>query len=402
MKPVYVTGVGAVSACGIGAEALWAAARDGISAVRPIVFPDIARQQVHAAAALAEADLEEVWKAGDPRTQDRVSALALAAAREAVAQAGLTPGDLGHRCCVIVGSGFGGAQTIDRNSRTFWQQPATRLDPFSVPKIMPNAPASWISMEFGANGPAFCVSSACSSASQAIGFGLQMLRAGTADVAIVGGVEALLVPSGFRAWEILRVMSPTLCRPFSQGRDGMVLGDGAGILVLETEDRARARGTTPLARLAGFATNSDARDLLRPDAAMAACCMREAIADAGLSEADIGYVNAHGTGTVANDANEGEALRSVFGDECRKLAISSTKPVHGHTLGAAGAIEAIVALGALRDGIAPPTLNFAAADPKIGIEPLHGTARRFSGAACLSNSFAFGGINACLVFSRGD
>lgn len=402
MNRVFVTGTGAVSACGIGSGTLWAAVRDGLTGVRRVEFPDILKQQVHNAAAVSQADFQTVWQVGNPRLQDRVSALALYAAREAAAQAGLTVKDYGSGCGVVVGTGYGSADTIDRNARGFERDQKLRLDPFAIPKIMTNAPASWISMDFGIHGPTLCVSTACSSGSQAIGLAAQMIRAGIIDRAIAGGTEALLVPTAFRAWEALRVMTPDLCRPFSEGRDGMVLGEGAGIVVLEAESSAKARGATALGELAGYATNSDALDLLRPDPKRAEACMREAIADAGLTPDDIAYVNAHGTGTVANDISEAAALRAVFGDRLDGLPVSSTKPVHGHAIGAAGALELIASLSALREQTVPPTINFKGVDPKIGLDPVSEGARQFAGDACMSNSFAFGGINACLVLKRLD
>jgi nodulation protein E len=265
---------------------------------------------------------------------------------------------------------------------------------------MTNAAASWTAMEFGVTGPTLCISTACASATQSIGLAMQMVRAGIVERCIAGGAEALLAAAVFRAWEVLRVMTPTLCRPFSQGRDGMMLGEGAAMLVLETEEAALARGAPILAEIAGYGTTSDAGDLLRPDPAGAAAAMAAAIADAGLAPADIGYVNAHGTGTVANEQSETEALRRVFGQDLAGLAVSSTKPIHGHALGAVGAIEMIVAINALRERIAPPTINFLGVDDKLGIDPVGNVARPFSGDAVMSNSFAFGGINASLVARR--
>jgi nodulation protein E len=400
LNRVVVTGMGAVTACGTGADRLWAAARDGASAARTVEFPENLRQTIKKAAALAPEDVEQAWQGGKPRMQDRVTAIALAAAREAVAQAGLAEADFGAGCGVVVGSGYGGAHTNDLNIRLFGADPLARCDPMSIPKIMTSAAASWVGMEFGATGPTLCISTACASGTQAIGLGMQLIRAGIVERCIAGGTEALIVPAVFRAWEVLRVMTPTLCRPFSRGRDGMMLGEGAAIVVLESETAARQRGATVLAELAGYGTTGDAGDLLRSDPAGPAASMTAALADAGLEPAEIGYVNAHGTGTVANEQAETEALRRVFGPHLADLAVSSTKPVHGHALGAVGAIEFIVAICALRERIAPPTINFLGIDEALGIDPVANVARPFSGDACLSNSFAFGGINASLVARR--
>lgn len=397
MNRVVITGMGAVSACGLGVDRLWAAARDGISGVGLIEFPAMPRQMVKQAAKIPDEDIQAIWAQAKPRMQDRVTAIALAAARQAVAQSGLQPEDFGTACGVVVGSGYGGAETNDKNMADFVRNPSGRMDPMSIPKIMTNAPASWLSMEFGARGATLCVSTACSSATQSIGIAAQMIRHGMLQRCLAGGSEALLVPSVFRAWELLRVMSITKCRPFSEGRDGMVLGEGAGIIVLESLESAQARGATIIAELAGYGTTGDANDLLRPDPRGAADCMAAAISNAGLTPSDIAYVNAHGTGTVANEHSETEALKTVFGAHLADMLVSSTKPIHGHALGAAGAIELIVTVKALCEQIAPPTINFARVDARLGIDPVANTARSFAGSACLSNSFAFGGVNASLV-----
>lgn len=402
MRRVVITGAGAVTACGNGREALWSAAREGRSCVSRVVFKRNPRQNVHYAAPVCEDVWQKVAGTGKPRFQDRISMLALAAAREAAGQAGLEPTDFGPRCGVVIGSGFGGAQTLDHNYHSFSVDPRIRVDPFSIPKIMNNAPASWVSMEMKATGPLYCISTACSSGAQSIGLGAQLIASGMVDRCLAGGAEALLVDTVFAAWEALHVMTSTLCRPFSKDRDGMVLGDGAGVVVLESEEAAKARGAPILAVLAGYGTNSDAGDLLRPDPAGSRACMEQAIASSGLDAASVGHVNAHGTGTIANDIAEAEALRSVFAKGLGDLKVSSTKPVHGHALGAGGAMEFIVTLEALRAQLAPPTLNFLAEDPKIGFRPVHGGARSFAAPAALSNSFAFGGINASLLLALPD
>ena len=400
MKRVVITGMGAVSACGLGADRLWQAARDGLSGVGPIAFESMPRQQVKNAASISPEDIAAVWASAKPRAQDRVTAIALAAAREAVAQSGLVPDQLGPSCGVIIGCGYGGAETNDRNVTAFARDPLARVDPMSIPKIMTNAPASWVGMEFGARGMTMCISTACSSATQSIGMAALMIRHGLLTRCIAGGSEALLAPSVFRAWEVLRVMTAGLCRPFSEGRDGMVIGEGAGIFVLESLESAQERGATIIAEIAGYGTTGDAGDLLRPDPAGAAAAMTAAIADAGLTPADVAYVNAHGTGTVANEASETQALRSVFGQRLETTLVSSTKPIHGHALGAAGALEFLITVKALVEQVAPPTINFSAVDPSLGIDPVANVARAFVGDACMSNSFAFGGVNASLVARR--
>ncbi|MEQ9692937.1 beta-ketoacyl-[acyl-carrier-protein] synthase family protein [Shimia sp. SDUM112013] len=401
MKRVVVTGLGAVSACGFGAETLIAAALAGESGVRAVHFDRLDKQRVNEAAVLTEDDKAKVAElTGHNRMRDPVANYALVAAREAVAQAGLGEDDFGDRCGTIIGSGFGGGKTVDDNYWAFWSGSKVRLDPMAVPKIMNNAAASWVSMEFGATGPLYCPATACSSASQAVGLAFQLLRAGAIDRCLAGGSEACLEAGGFRVWELLRVMTADKNRPFSKDRNGMTLGEGAGVLVLETLDSAEARGADILCEIVGYGTNSDAGDLLRPDPERAAACMALALAESGLDASDIGYVNAHGTGTVANDVTEVSALRQVFGEDLDGLEVSSTKPVHGHALGAAGALELVVTIGALRAGMAPPTINFTEVDPKIGLDPVANTARPISGKAAMSNSLAFGGINASLIVAK--
>ena len=400
MKRVVVTGLGAVSACGIGVSALWDACREGRSAVRDFRLPELKKQMVTNAGFMSQEDMATVWADKKPRFQDRVAAMALHAAAEAVGQAGLGPEHFGSRCGVVVGSGVGGSETIQRNALIFVQDPLARVDPFAVPKVMANASASWIAMEYGATGPMLCISTACASATQSVGLGVSLIRSGQLDRCIVGGSEAQLSATTFRAWEAMRVMTQGLCRPFSKGRDGMSLGDGAGILILESEEAALSRGAKILGEIAGFASNCDAIDLLRPNAERAAECMNAALADAGVEPSRVGYVNAHGTATVANDRSEGEALRTVFGAGLDRILVSSTKPVHGHALGASGALELIVSIQALREGIAPPTVNFLEPDPDIGIDPVSGGPTPFAGEVALSNSFAFGGVNATIVVAR--
>ncbi|MBU4530972.1 MAG: beta-ketoacyl-[acyl-carrier-protein] synthase family protein [Hoeflea sp.] len=401
MKRVVITGTGAISACGIGAEALWTAARDGRSGVRQTLFPTLKRQVILEAAPISGADYQIALSTTNPRFQDRVSAIAQIAAGEAIDQAGLGVADFGERCAVSIGAGFGGAQTMDENYHRLLAEGGSRkIDPMCVPKIMTNAPASWIAMKWGIKGPSYCISTACSSASQSIGLGAMLVASGTVDRCIAGGAEALLVPGVFASWEAMHVMTNDKCRPFSRNRTGMVLGDGAAMFVLESLESALARGSKILAEFAGYGTTNDAGDLLRPDRDGAARSMRMALDHGRLEPTQIGYVNAHGTGTIANDLNETLALRDVFGDRFAEMLISSTKPIHGHALGAGGALELLITLKALEEQIAPPTINFIDVDPKLGFEPVPNVARPFDADVVLSNSFAFGGVNASLALKR--
>jgi nodulation protein E len=263
---------------------------------------------------------------------------------------------------------------------------------------MHNAPASHLSIRHGLTGPVLAVSSACASANHAMGLALQQIRHGVADVMLTGGSEAMLCFGGVKAWEGLRVLSPDACRPFSLGRKGMVIGDGAGVLVFEAEEHARARGAPILAGVAGFGMTADAGDIVAPDPQGAARAMRSALDDAGLSPADVGYINAHGTGTLVNDRSETAAILKVFGGE--PPPVSSTKAMHGHAIGATGALEAIACILALTEGVLPPTIGFQAPDPDCALDIVPNRARMASVDAVLSNAFAFGGLNAVMAFTR--
>jgi nodulation protein E len=326
----------------------------------------------------------------DPFTQ-----FSIVAADEAVAQAGFAGKDIGGpRTAVVIGTGIGGAHTIDDNAYDEYRL-EKKPEALTVPRLIPSAAPTTLGMRFGAKGPTFSLASACSSAAQAIGEAFEMLRAGRADRAIAGGAEACVINGSMRAWEALRVLTPDRCRPFSAKRNGMTLGEGAAIFVLETLEAAQARGATPLCELAGYGTTSDAFDPLRADVEGPARSMRLALESAGLAPGDIDYLNAHGTATYANDITESEAMRAVFGD--RPPPVSSTKPIHGHALGASGGLELAVTISALREGVAPPTINFLEPDPKCPVDPIPNEARKMPIRAALSNSFAFGGINATLA-----
>jgi len=399
---VWITGMGSVSASGVGADLLWQAARAGRTAVGPVEFTRPSNNRVKIAAQARDFTPAVHPLAASLANMDRFAQMAMVATVEALMQAGLLtdpaqkPDRMGARTAVIIGTGLGGAVTMDDQHYRFYVE-QKRADPMGIPRGMTNAAASLVSAHCGATGPVFAVSSACSSATQSIGIGALLIRAGIVDRAIVGGSEALITPSFFAAWEALRVLSPDACRPFSRKRNGMVLGEGAGVFILETAALARARGAPALAELAGYGTTADAFDIVRPDSIGAEAAMRAAIADAGLAAEDIDYVNAHGTGTVANDVTEAAALGRVFGARLPQVAISSTKPVHGHALGAAGALEMVVTVMALREQIAPPTIHCEEPDPACPIDMVANGPRPMRIRAAMTNSFAFGGINAVLI-----
>ena len=402
---VVITGMGAISALGLGAAPLWRGMVEARSGIAPLVSPDPEVEiRMKVGATVPGFDPAQHFQSGRLALLDRVSQFTLVAAREAVSQAGIdfARGGTGARTAVVVGTGVGGELTRDEGSRRIYRDRAERVHPMSIVRIMPNAPASQVSMEFGLSGPTFAVASACASSNHALAQAALMIRHGLADYALAGGTEACFSLSGIRAWEAMRVLADDTCRPFSAQRRGLVLGEGAGMFVLESLEHARHRNAAILAELAGFGMGADASDIVAPSSDGAANAMRLALADAGLEPPQVGYINAHGTGTAANDPTETRAIRQVFGTHADRLAVTSTKAVHGHALGAAGALELIAALGALREGIVPPTANFLAADPECDLDYVPNIARRAQVNAVLSNSFAFGGLNAVLALTRCD
>ncbi|HEY8585418.1 MAG TPA: beta-ketoacyl-[acyl-carrier-protein] synthase family protein [Rhodanobacter sp.] len=402
-RRVMITGMGAVSPLGVGAETLWRGLREGRSAIGPLRHPDAARLRVKVAAQVPESfDPSAGIDERTLPTLDRTSAFAMHAAREAIAQSGLDfrQGRLGSRTAVIVGTGVGGETTQDEQSRRLYGENAARAHPLTIVRLMTNASASQISIAWGLRGPTFAVASACASANHAIIQAAQMIRWGLADVAITGGTEACLTYGALRAWEAMRVLADDTCRPFSANRRGLVLGEGAGIFVLESMEHVEVRGANILAELAGSGMTADATDIVMPSADGAATAMRQALEDAGLAPQDVDYINAHGTGTHANDVTETRAIRLAFGAHADRVAVSSTKSMHGHALGASGALELVPVIGALRDGVVPPTANFDHVDPACDLDYVPNVARRLPVRAALSNSFAFGGLNAVLALKR--
>ncbi len=397
---VAITGMGAISVFGEGAEPLWRALRDGRSGIAPLRHARAADLRVKVAAQVPETfDPARHFDEHLLPLLDRTSQFALLAANEAVQQSGLVFGDseLSLRTGVVVGTGAGGETTQDEQSRRLYGDHATRVQPLTIVRLMTNAPASQISIVHGLRGPCFAVASACASANHAISQAAMMIRAGLIDVAVTGGSEACLTYGALRAWEAMRVLADDTCRPFTAHRRGLVLGEGAGMFVLESMGHARARGATVLGVLAGIGMSADASDIAAPDPLGNARAMRMALADGGFVPGDIDYINAHGTATQANDPNETVAIHRVFGPHAASLAVSSTKSMHGHALGASGALELVAVLGAMRDGIVPPTANFDVADPACDLDYVPNIARLMTVRAALSNSFAFGGLNAVLA-----
>jgi len=402
MQRVVITGMGAVTPLGHTATETWAAMREGRLAIGPITSMPRDGLRFGIAAEVQGFDPLAHFDEKKLILFDRVSQFALVAAREAVAQSGIdfAADGIGENTAVVIGTGIGGEQTHDEASRRLYGENNPRTHPLTIVRLMANAPACQISIEHKLTGPSFATSSACASANHALAQAFHMVRSGVADAAVAGGTEACITLGVIKAWEAMRVMADDTCRPFSKQRRGMVLGEGAGVFVLETLEHAQRRGATILAEFAGAGMSADAGDIVFPSEAGAAKAIQRALADGGLAPADVDYINAHGTGTPGNDPTESKAIRRVFGALADRVAVSSTKSMHGHALGAAGAIELVATIGALRDGLAPPTMNFLDPDPECDLDYVPNTAREMPVRAALSNSFAFGGLNAVLALRR--
>ncbi len=399
---VVVTGLGAVTPLGHDAASYWANLKAGASGLGPITLtPANEELSQKVAAEVKDFDPLKHFAERQLSTLDRISQFAVVAAREAIAQSGLVfDMPLSVRTATILGTGAGGQTTQDDSFRRLYLEKRTRVFPLTIPKAMVNAPASQVSMACGLRGPAFAVASACASATHAIGLAFQMVRSGLVDCAVTGGAEACITFGTVRGWEAMRVMAPDVCRPFSKDRAGLVLGEGAAMLVLEPLSRAQARGAQILGEIAGFGMSADAADLTAPDQGGMVRAVTGALDDAKLAPADIQYVNAHGTGTAANDDTETKALHEAFGPHAQKLAISSTKSMVGHALGAAGALEMVATVLAVREGIAPPTIGYLGPDLVCDLDYVPNKARAMPIDAAVSNSFAFGGLNAVLAVKR--
>ncbi len=410
MRRVAITGFGVVSPLGIGAAEFSVALAQGRSGVRRVEGPGRERLS-HRICAPVAIEPQDHFPAPKLRMLDRVSQFALIAAAEALAHArgaldGLSP----ERAGVFVGTGMGGAETTDDGYRTLYAEGSDRIKPFSVLMAMNNAPAAWIGLEHGLQGPNLTFSTACSSSSVAIGEAAKRIARAEVDAMIAGGAEAPLALGTVKAWEALKTLAAedpddpsASCKPFSRNRSGLVLGEGAAMLVLEDYDRAVTRGATVLAELCGYGLCTDATHITRPSIEGQARAMRLALDDAGIAPEEIGYINAHGTGTQANDAVETAAIRQVFGGHAQSTPVSSTKSMHGHLLGAAGALEMVAALLALRAGVLPPTMHLREPDPECDLDYVAEGARRVDGLrAVMSSSFAFGGTNAVLIARRAE
>jgi nodulation protein E len=396
---VVITGTGVVSALGNSTASFWRALISGTSAIREFVNTDASQIRFKHAAEILEYKPEEHFEAKEIAVMERFTQFAVLAARQATAEGGIEwiP-DLRESTAVITGSCLGGRAFEDSGYWELFHNNKNRVHPLTIPLSMSNAAASHICMQFGIEGPAYTISTACASSAHAIGQAFWMVRSGAAPLAIAGGSEAPFFHGGLKAWEAMRVISKDTCRPFSAERSGMILGEGAAMLVLEPLENALARGARPIAEIVGFGMSSDASHITQPIVTGPSRAMRLALRDAGLVPEQIGYINAHGTATEANDRIETAAIRSVFGTYADKLAVSSTKSMHGHALGAGSALEAVASILSLKHGSLPPTANFLTADPACDLDVIPNHARSTQVEACLSNSFAFGGMNASLAF----
>jgi nodulation protein E len=401
MRRVAITGMGAICALGRTVAESAETLRQGRSCIGPIESADMSQIRFQNGAEVRGYSHQPYFDDRRADFIDRFAQFAVIAAREAVADAGVewTP-ELRETAAIVTGSCVGGQSTEDIGFHDVYKMGHNRVHPLTIPKTMANAGASHISMEFGITGPSFTISTACASAGHAIGQALQMVRTGQTDLALTGGSEAPFSFGILKAWEAMRVVSPETCRPFSKDRRGMVLGEGAAMMVIEPLDAALARGATVHAEIVGFGMSADACHITQPSSEGAARAMRAALRDAKLAPEDIGYINAHGTGTSANDIAETAAIRAVFGAHADRLPVSSTKSMHGHALGAAAAIECIAAVLALRDGVLPPTANFNEPDPQCDLDVIPNQSRKAQVEYALTNSFAFGGLNAVLVLRK--
>ena len=397
---VMITGLGAVSGLGMNASAFWEALRAGQSAIKPL-DPPMDGIKIPVGATVPEFDPESLFTSDELSILDRFSQLAVIAAREAVDDAGLVCGeDILTNASAIIGSGCGGKHTDEATYDQLYKQQRSRAHPLTIPKGMPSAAASLVSMHLGIKGPAFSLASACASGSHAVIQGCTMIHSGMADVALVGASDAPFTYGLLKSWEAMRVASNDTCRPFCFDRSGMVLGEGAGMLVLESEQHAKQRGARIYAEIAGCGMTSDAGHITRPDVNGISGAIDNALKHAELNFDEIDYINAHGTATQANDIAETEAINRVFDGYARHLAVTSTKSMHGHALGASSALELVATVLAMHHGVIPPTANFTEADEQCNLDYVPNEAREKNINTAMSNSFAFGGLNAVIALRK--
>jgi len=401
MRRVVITGAGTINALGHSVSATMEAMREGRCGIGALEFRDVERLSIQIGGQVRGFEAEGRFNRQQMSLYDRFTQFTLTAAKEAIAQSGIEfHGDLSAKSGVVLGTAGGGVSTWDDNYRSVYEDGKNRVHPFVVPKLMNNAAASHVSMEFNLKGPSFTVSTACASSNHAMAQAFQLVRSGMAPAMVTGGSESMLCFGGVKAWEGLRVMSRDACRPFSANRNGMVQGEGAGVFVFEDYEHARARGAEILCEVVGYAMSSDAADIVMPSKQGAARAIAGALQDARVAPESVGYINAHGTGTAANDKTECAAVADVFGPHADRLMISSTKSMHGHLIGGTGAVELLACIMAVRDGVIAPTIGYEEPDPECALDVVPNEAREAKVDVALSNAFAFGGLNAVLALKK--
>lgn len=401
MNRVVITGAGSINPLGHSVAETFEAMSEGRCGIAELDIRDVDRLSIRIGGQVKGYDPNTRFNRQQLALYDRFTQFTLVAAEEALEQAGLEFEDqLAAQSGVVLGTSGGGLNTQDDNYRAVYEEGKNRVHPFIVPKLMNNAAASHVSMTYNLRGPSFTVATACASSNHAMGQAFWLVRMGVAKVMVTGGAESMLCFGGVKAWEGLRVMSRDACRPFSANRKGMVQGEGAGVFVFEDYEHAKARGADILAEVVGFSMSSDAADIVMPSQQGAARAISGALEDAGISADKVGYINAHGTGTLANDKTECAAVAKVFGHHANEVMISSTKSMHGHLIGGTGAVELLACLMALQKGVIAPTIGYEEPDPECALDVVPNEAREAEVDYTLSNAFAFGGFNAVLALRR--
>ncbi|MGH9402522.1 MAG: beta-ketoacyl-ACP synthase II [Terriglobia bacterium] len=407
MRRVVITGLGVFASTGKDVESFFSTLCNAGSGIRRITQFDPSALSVQIGAEVPDYNPADYFPQKRLDLLDRFAQFALLASKQAVESSGIEVREEERpRFGVVIGSGMGGAQGLDNGYLNLYAKHATRLHPFTIPRIMHNAPVSQICMEYNAQGPSFATSTACSSSGHAIGEAFHLIKYGLADIMLAGGTDAPLTYGMMRSWESVRVLASgdgdasRACRPFSRDREGMVIGEGAATLVLEDLDRARKRDANILAEISGFGMSSDAGHITQPTVDGPARAIRMALDEGGTNPGDVDYINAHGTGTRLNDATETAIVKEVFGEHARRVPISSTKSMHGHTMGGTGAIELVATVMAMSRSVVPPTANYTEPDPECDLDYVPNQARPLPVRVAISNSFAFGGLNAVLLVRR--
>ena len=394
--------MGVVSPIGNDVDSFWSSIKSGVCGVGPLTGVDPEDLYIHIAAQVKDLDIKQGLTGIRDKTlphADRYSQLAGIAAIEAMKQSGLPADPVDpYRAACLVGSGAGGLCTLETAYRDLFILKKKATHPLTLLRIIGSSASAHVGIEYGIKGPTFGIVSACATASHSIGLLFNQIRCNAVDFGIGGASEAAITYGTMRAWQAMRVLSPEGCYPFAKKRNGTVLGEGAGILVLEEREHARARGATILAEIKGFGMSSDARDMVNPSIEGPKVAMTGALKDARLAPNDIDYINAHGTATSLNDINESNAIAEVFGAHAKKLAVSSTKSMHGHLLGAGGGVEAVACIKAIEEGFLPPTIGLDEVDPRCELDYVPNVGRSKKLTYVMTNSFAFGGLNVALVF----